>query len=755
MHKNLFLIFIVFFLIFINLQLDAGKKRKAKLERILNKYDYYSSDINDDYWKKAILGNGLLGTVIRGGGAEELKWKLGRSDVYSTGKGIKKRVPMGEFVVSMKSMIQENNIHLSLYKGEAEGELITASGSMRWKSFIPAKKMVCYIEYTVEGTENPEFSVNRKLPIPPSFLKDAIKKLNKELPLQISKDKYCLDLNLPGDLRIFEEIKNAGINKEVFDIPDDVTRSIGNIKCFIQKFPGGGGFVVAWGKKEIGDRKFLLAYTIDYFKSGSINEYKAAGIVQQALNTDIEVERKKHHNKWKNFYRASYINFPMEDMNKFFWCSMYKLGAGLRGDGKGKILDNYGPWFNSEITPEIQCSGQLQSFYRGLNTLNHSDLIRPYISLFAGSLGSFKNSVPVEYKDKGAAALGAVTDIWGKSYSKKEFANYIYALHNVYIWCRYKQNENILINKFYPALKAAVRYMLNRLEQDVDGIYHIQADVSPGYSRNFYTDTSYDISLLQWGLGILISLNNNFALNDSDAEEWVKVKANLKSTPENEDGLMVASHIPFEKINENPAHLLAFYPLKILNADSNADFKLCEKSFKQWVLFKGLWNNKQPLSMFQASCMASELHDGNSASNFFKSGRRKCRNLKGNPGIYFASLESLSKMLLQSSTSSYNDYRILIFPAIPDYWQNVEFKNLRAEGGFQVSAAYKDGELNYVKIKSLYGSPCNVEMNFVSDFEIDGTRLYSIKHRKDELNRTYYTIDLKQNEYVLFKKTDE
>jgi hypothetical protein len=112
-------------------------------------------------------------------------------------------------------------------------------------------------------------------------------------------------------------------------------------------------------------------------------------------------------------------------------------------------------------------------------------------------------------------------------------------------------------------------------------------------------------------------------------------------------------------------------------------------------------------------------------------------------------------MLLQSSTSSYNDYRILIFPAIPDYWQNVEFKNLRAEGGFQVSAAYKDGELNYVKIKSLYGSPCNVEMNFVSDFEIDGTRLYSIKHRKDELNRTYYTIDLKQNEYVLFKKTDE
>jgi hypothetical protein len=45
MAKKIWLIFIVLFLFFIDIQVIAGgkrkkKKRKAKLERILNKYDY-------------------------------------------------------------------------------------------------------------------------------------------------------------------------------------------------------------------------------------------------------------------------------------------------------------------------------------------------------------------------------------------------------------------------------------------------------------------------------------------------------------------------------------------------------------------------------------------------------------------------------------------------------------------------------------------------------------------------------------------
>jgi hypothetical protein len=374
--------------------------------------------------------------------------------------------------------------------------------------------------------------------------------------------------------------------------------------------------------------------------------------------------------------------------------------------------------------------------------------------LFAGSPGVFRNAVPPEYRDDGAAGLGPVTDIWGNSVSDREFGNYIYALHNVYLWCRYKQNEQVLLKKFYPALKSAVRYLLYRLECDIDGIYHISQDVSPGYGRNFYTDTSYNLSLLEWGLGVLIYLNRDYGLNDPDEEKWIRIKSNLKTLPENEDGIMTASNIPFERPDENPAHLAAFYPLKILNADSASERKLCEKSFNKWLLFKGLWGKSQALAFFQASSMASELHEGNKAFDLFERGRRSCMDLPGNPGVYFAGLESISKMLIESSTSSYDEYRIVIFPSIPDFWKNAEFRNLRAEGGFDVSAAVKNGELEYVKVKSLYGAPCNIEMNFSSDFEVDGTRLYSIRRRKDELNRTYYSVDLKRNEYIIFRKSE-
>jgi alpha-L-fucosidase 2 len=43
---------------------------------------------------------------------------------------------------------------------------------------------------------------------------------------------------------------------------------------------------------------------------------------------------------------------------------------------------------------------------------------------------------------------------------------------------------------------------------------------------------------------------------------------------------------------------------------------------------------------------------------------------------------------------------IEVFPAIPVSWQDVSFRNLRAEGGFLISAEKKDGEYQYVEIKA-------------------------------------------------------
>jgi hypothetical protein len=74
---------------------------------------------------------------------------------------------------------------------------------------------------------------------------------------------------------------------------------------------------------------------------------------------------------------------------------------------------------------------------------------------------------------------------------------------------------------------------------------------------------------------------------------------------------------------------------------------------------------------------------------------------------------SLQDMLLQSWGNKIN-----IFPAVPTIWKDAVFHDLRAEGAFLVSANRKDGNTEWVRVKSLAGEPCRVQAVFASTPEI-------------------------------------
>jgi len=68
--------------------------------------------------------------------------------------------------------------------------------------------------------------------------------------------------------------------------------------------------------------------------------------------------------------------------------------------------------------------------------------------------------------------------------------------------------------------------------------------------------------------------------------------------------------------------------------------------------------------------------------------------LEGN----FAFAAAVQEMLLQSHTGV-----VRVFPAIPEEWKDVAFTDLRARGGFLVSAERKGGKVVQVKIVSEKG----------------------------------------------------
>jgi hypothetical protein len=353
-----------------------------------------------------------------------------------------------------------------------------------------------------------------------------------------------------------------------------------------------------------------------------------------------------------------------------------------------------------------------------------------------------------------------MSDSYGSTY---ELGNMAWTLHSYWKYWRYSMDEQVGRNLF-PMLKANINYYLGVMERDDQGRIHLPPYISPEYSNDRYKDTNYSLQTFDWLLRTALDFNQRFQFNDPAAKTWQETLDHLRQFPEDETGLMIAEGVPYAYSHRHFSHLLALYPLHTIHPDmGEAATALFKKSVDHW------WSMPEQLLAYSCTagtCMYATLGDGDTAlekldrmlGNSYHSGQPRPHNTMGvtwntmyreggGPVIEspLSAVESIDYMMLQSWGNA-----IRVFPAMPSAWPDAEFHQLRTEGAFLVSACWKAGKTQWIRIQSLAGEPLLLQTDIKKPTIVEGPPC-PIKPVKGPQGRPRWSIALKKGETILIQ----
>jgi alpha-L-fucosidase 2 len=603
------------------------------------------------------------------------------------------RIPLPRAELHFTDKVEKFTARLHLYDAFASGSLSSRKGRVRWRCFVHSRRNLITVELQYLGKIR---------------LKDVKISLNHL------------------DAKATETLKKWGY-------PDPIYDSKNGYKWIIQKFPAenaaGGGYVVAWRLLEKG-RGEVIYISVLSFNDSSTPLESAIKIIDEAVNTDIETLLDSHRDFWRDFWSKSFIAIPDSRLENLFYVELYKLACCSMGRYPCSLQ---GLWSQDGVLPpwsgDYHLDMNIEETYWPIYASNHLELGKPLYEQFWKNLPKFKQMCHEFFGFDGAwsrceMALDG-TPIYGYWTTNFWPGNGAWLAHMYWLHWLYSQDENFLRERAYPMMKEFMKTYLNLLELWGDGRYHIPLSNSPEWEENrpeaWGSDTTCDLAFIRWLASSLLETSKILDIEDPDSVRWRDVLEKLSDYPKDEDGLQIFRGQPLTHSHRHQSHLIPVHPLSILNVEgSEEDRRLIYRSIETLLLRgTGEWTG---WSFPWASIIASRARLPNMAWHmlqmYFFFIKPNSFHVNGDYRRFgvciftyqpmtleagFCAATAIMEMLLQSWNR-----RIRVFPAVPEFWKDVYFHNLRAEGAFLVTSKLKDRVVEYVIIRSEAGKICEV-----------------------------------------------
>ena len=523
----------------------------------------------------------------------------------------------------------------------------------------------------------------------------------------------------------------------------------GNVSVWVQDLLVGGQYATAWSEQvQKKTRTHIVSIANSYPKSSAAKT--AVSDVARFLTLDRAGWMKAHRHWWHDYYPRSFITIPDKGLESLYWQTIYRFGCTSRTgryyvDCPG-IWFQGGPWAYTTTDWNIQCA------HWSVYAANRLEQGQELLDRFHDRREELIKAVrPVEWqKDSAYLPIEVVGDLIGNRQQDMRYFHLVgtlpWTMNNFWSQYRYSMDDEMLREKIYPLLRRSINLYLHMVEAGDDGKLHLPPTYSP--ETGVHKDCNFDLALFKWGCYTLLKASKRLGIDDPLIPQWKNVVNNLVDFPADENGFRLGSETTSSPRHRHFSNLLMIYPLYLVNIEQKGTMDVLMRSYDRADAIDGL------PAMVQAHVapIGAALGLGDRVLDGLK---RLQGNLHPN-GMWFSNpcLESslgmaniVQNMFIQSWTDPAKEESgpIRIFPAIPSTWKDVEFRDLRTEGAFLVSAKRTGGQTQWVRIKSLAGEPCRVRPGLDGQVSIKGGR----QHKLKQVSPGIYEIDIKKGYEVL------
>lgn len=690
----------------------------------MGRHDLVWEQLPRQWNEGAFGGNGNMGFVAYADlDSNTVVFHLGRADVTDhrkapgdkTSLGVKgatvmfdfPRLDIGRMLLRPAGKITGGTLRQDLWNAELTGEITTDAGSLQIRALTLRHKMVTVIE--VSSSEAGAGGT----------------------PAQPAWQFVPGNSSSPRALTNPEQAEKVGYEPN----PPPALETIDSVPVCVTRLLAGGDFATAWLERwdPAKRRSTIFISTANEIPASGASAPRAVEEVKAAAAKPLEDWTAAHRAWWHDYYRRSFLDVPDPLLASFYWIQVHKLGSALREGGPA--LDVLGPFYRTTSWPGLWWNLNVQLSYWPVYAGNRLELGETLTDLidqrFHGIFANFRD--------------------------RPNLGDFTWVLHNYWWQLRFAGDWHGLRERWLPKARQVFASYQNMLEPRPDGKLGLKPMGSPEY-KGFagFADTNYNLALMRWLLGAMIECEQHGGgAPDPAVAGWKETLDGLIPYPVDENGLRIAANQALEESHRHYSHLLALYPLYQLDPDKPEDRDLVVASVRHWHSIEG-GKALTGYSLTGAASLFASLGLGDEAAAELK------RFLTSNPGrsqlhantFYtetggrnpvietpLSAAAATMDLLLQSWGG-----KIRVFPAVPSAWPDAVFHQLRAMGGFLVSARRDSGATAWVAVRSEAGEPCVLTVpDWSGPVQSRGPRQFTI----DEVSPGEYRIDLQKGDEVV------